>query len=167
MRFCRTAKLNKKGIGLTDFFSILAFALILLVFFVFLKIFVGHTTFELKSETGKIEGYESAINILRTPITVDGNTISIAELIALSSFDAAKKGIIDAKIVDIMDKTYGTSNCALMCINDEKLKGSGCGSFQTYLCPTNYVIVPGYDNKLIVVSFEPEIEPISSDVVLT
>ena len=84
---------KKGGMGLTDFFSILAFALILIIFYLAVKIGLGSATFELTTEASNVENTASLLGVLRTPIIVDNKEITVAELIALSMQDSTKKNL--------------------------------------------------------------------------
>ena len=148
--------------GFVEFFSILAFFLMVLIFYTFFKIFIGSTTYEVGGATSSIEGYESLLSVMRTNIEVDEQQVTIAELMALANQDKDKRPLLEKTLVSIMDETYGTSNCVVICINTEKIKGNGCGAYQVYECPTNYIIIPGYDRIPIEVSFESGSKPLSS-----
>lgn len=151
---------NKKGsMGLTDFFSILTYALFLIVFYLMLKLSIGSVPFELTTQISKVENYVSALSILRTQVTVDVKDINIAELIALSNTDQTKKVFLEKTIVQIMDDSFGTSRCAIICINGKEIKGNGCGSLQSYVCSNDVISIPSYEGKPIGIYFEANIEP--------
>ena len=156
--------MNKKGQGLSDFFSVLAFALILIIFLLLLKLTVGNTTFELSTQSKNIGNYMSLLGILRTPIVVDNVGINIAELIILSKYDPLKKNLLEKNLLQIMDGSFGTSRCVIMCINGNELKGSGCGSLQTYTCPSTFIRIPTYDDKIVEISLEDDAQPLELQV---
>ena len=150
---------KKGGMGLTDFFSILTYALFLIVFYLMMKLSIGSVPFELTTQISKVENHASVLNILRTQVAVDGKDINIAELIALSNIDQTKKVFLEKTILQIMDDSFGTSRCIVMCINGKEIKGNGCGSLQSYICSNDVISIPNYDGKLIGVYFEANIEP--------
>jgi len=152
---------NKKGMGLTDFFSILAIALILVVMYSLLKIFVGQSTFELKGESSRVENIISTIGILRTPINIDGIDANIAELIAVSEFDSSKRTLLEKNLIELMDNSFGTSRCSVICIDENKIESSGCGTFQIYECPLDAVVISSYDKNIIRVAFAYDVKPLS------
>lgn len=149
---------KKGGMGLADFFSILAFALIILIFYLLLTFTVNKSTFDIFSYSSNVEGSISAINILMTPINVGGIEINVAELIALSNFDSTKKDLVEKTITRILDNSFGSSNCPIMCIDEVQYRGNGCGNSVMYGCPTNSITIPSHTNKLITVSFESNIQ---------
>mgnify|MGYP001590663462 CR=1 FL=1 len=159
--YFRINKNRKGGMGLTDFFSILAFILIFIVFIIIIKLSVRDTQFELSTLTSNVENSISMINMLRTPIKIDTNEISIAEMISLSKIDSSKGELARKTILQLMDDYYGTNACAIICIDDEKIKGSGCSALQTYRCPKNIAYIPSYNNVPIAVSFEADTAPVN------
>ena len=100
-----TKKTNKKGMGLADFFSVLTFALILIVFYLLLKFTIGKIPFEIAKESSNIDGSLSLLGILRTPVVVDGSESDIAELIRLWSLEPDKyKELLENTAVNLLDK---------------------------------------------------------------
>ena len=158
MQFYRIARIKKKGgMGLTDFFSILAFAFVLLIFYLLIKLTLGKATFQISEQSGSIADAVSLINILKTPIVVDNNAISLAELIAQSKSDNSKKQLAEKNIIQLMDDYFGTSKCSMLCIDGEKLKGSGCSSLQQYFgCSDNVLFIPAFGAP-IEVAFKSDI----------
>jgi len=150
--------------GFVKLFAILAFWMMVLVFYVFLKIFIGNTTYKVTGVVSGIEGYESLLDVLKTSVDINIQQITIAELIALVRHDEEKKTFLEKELVKLMDDVYGTSNCVIMCISNEKIKGSGCGAIGVYQCSINYVTIPGYDKNPIEVSFDPDAQPLSSPI---
>lgn len=160
MRFCQAVRRTcKKGI-LTDFFSIIAFVLILLIFYLLFKLTIGSTTFEITTQAGNAADIISLINILKTPVTIDDAKMSIAELIALSQIDTTKKDLMEKKILQIINEAFGMSNCAVICINGRQLNGEGC-SDQNYACSNKAITIPTYHHKSIEVSFEANSQPLN------
>lgn len=146
--------------GLSDFFSILAYALILIVFYLLFKISIGDVSLRLATKSTTIENSVSLLSILRTPVKIENEQMSIAQLIALSKFDSKKKDIVKQKLLEIIDDAYGTSMCTIICIDENKIKGSGCealdplGTFVTYQCSSNKITIPSYDLSSIEISLE-------------
>ena len=158
MQFCLTAKnFSKKG-AIADFFSIIAFALIIIIFYFLFKFTLGKTIFELPVQSTNVQDTISLLSILRTPVEVDQSQISAAELIALSKIDPTKTNLLEKHLMKIMDDSFGTSSCAMACIDKTKIKGSGCRSLELYICSDNTIPIPGYDNKPISVSLQSSIE---------
>lgn len=148
---------KKGGFGLPDFFSILAFFLIILIFYFLIKITVGAGTFEISEQSSDIADSISLINILKTPVTVEDTKMNMAELIALSKIDQTKKPILEQNLNQIIDSYFDASKCAVICIDKEKLKGKGCSSSHYFSCLKNIVMIPTYDNKAIEVSFKSDV----------
>lgn len=164
MQFCQIVRVtNKKGgMGLTDFFSVLAFALILIVFYLLFKFTIGGTTSGLLAKSSNIENSISLLNLLRTPVIVDKVDSNIAGLIALSKYDSTKKDFMEKTLLQLLDESFGTSMCTIICIDGGQLKGKGCGSFlQTYECPDNIINIPSYNGKPIEISFEADALPLT------
>lgn len=164
MQFFQIANnLNKKGgMGLTDFFSILAFALSLIVFYLTLKFTIGNTVFALSGHSKNTEDSISLLNILRTPVKVDNVDMNIAELIALSNFASTKSELLEKTLVQTMHDSFGTSVCSIICINGKQFKGKGCDiHFGTQACSSNTIKIPSHDGKLIEVSFESDVQPLN------
>ena len=151
----------KKGMGLTDFFSILAIASILVIIFLLLKIFVGQSSFEVKGESSTVENGISTLGILRTPVNVNEVDADIAELIVLSKIDSSKKTLLEKNLIEIMDNSFGTSRCSIFCVDEDRIEGSGCGTFQIYECPLDIVVIPNYNKNTIRVAFEYGAKPLS------
>ena len=164
MQFYRIAKkYNKKGIGLADFYSIIAFALIIIIFYFLFKSTLTGTNFPfLTAYSNSVRDSVSLQSILRTPVQVDNAEIDVAQLIALSKMDAAKNGLLEKTLVKIMEDSFGTSVCSMTCIDGTKIKGKGCRSLQVYICPTNIVAIPSYSNQPISVSFGSDIQQLQS-----
>lgn len=147
--------------GLTDFFSILAFALMLIVFYLIMKFTIGKTTFALYTESKNLQDSISLINILKTPVRIDNSEINIGQLIALSRLDSTKKDSLEKALIQIMDDSFGTSDCAFICINEMVIKGNGCRTFVGNIGCSGDMIVPSYNNEQIKVSFESKAEPLN------
>ena len=145
---------SKKGTGLTDFFSILTFALIIIVFYFIFKFTFGKTNFELPVEASNVQDSISLLSILRTPVEVDNTEINIAQLIALSKIDSIRNDLLEKVLVKLMDDSFGISACSMICIDGTKIKGSGCGSLELYICSSNTVKIPSYGNEPISLSFK-------------
>ena len=162
MQFYQTIKkINKKaGFGLPDFFSILVFFLVIIIFYLVIRLTIGSTTFPVSEQSSNVADTISLINILRTPVVVDNIKMNIAELITLSKLDQAKKHILEKNLKQIINDYFSTSKCTIICIDDEKLKGSGCSSLAYFGCNENIVAIPSYDSKSIKVAFRSEyVEP--------
>ncbi len=163
MSFCRTGRIKgKKGMGLTDVFSIIAIVIIFLAFYLIFRVSLGNIKFNLIEESGNWENSVSLMNILRTPVTVDGNKMDIAELISVSTIDNSKKQFLEKTIKDLVDNSFGTAYCSMVCINGDKIKGSGCNDIEVYICPYDNLLIPGQDKNPIKVSFKSEAESLSS-----
>lgn len=156
-----TKRTNKKaGFGLPDFFSILVFFLIIIIFYLVIKITIGSATFQVSEQSSNVADTISLINILRTPVVVGDITMNIGDLITLSKLDKTKKPILEQNLKQIIDHYFSASKCAIICIDNEKLKGSGCSSLAYFGCNENIVTIPSYDFNLIKVAFRSEsIEP--------
>ena len=150
---------KKGGMGLTDFFSILAFALILIIFYLAVKIGLGSATFELTIESTNVENKASLLGILRTPVIVDNKEITIAELIALSIQDSTKKELLEKTLRQTMDSSLGTSRCNFICINGNVISGVGCGFVEYPICSENTITIPNYYGAPINVYFESILFP--------
>ena len=163
MQFCQIAKrFNKKGMGLADFFSILAFALIIIIFYFLFKFTLTGTNFPLPTYAANVQDTMSLQNILRTPLQVDNAEINVAQLIALSEVDSAKNDLLEKALIKIMEDSFGTSVCSMTCLNQRKIKGSGCKSLNVYICPSNIVSIPGYGGNPIPVSFGSDMQQLQS-----
>lgn len=161
-RFCQTAKLRKKGSGLTDFFSILAFVLVIIVFYGIFKFTIGGAKFEIPQQSKSIEDSLSLLGILRTNVGVDNIEMNIAELIALSYSDTSKKSDLERHLVKIMDDSFGASDCAIFCIDQNQIKGAGCDLNVGYhTCSSDTIQIPNYDGKTIEVSLNSKIESLN------
>jgi len=148
--------------GLADFFSILAFVLILMVFYLILHFTIGKIPFKLSEYSTNVEDSLSLISILRTPVIVDNAEMNIAELIALSSKDSAKKSLLEKTATKIIEDAFGTSRCAMLCINEQQIKSNGCGTLVgIQACSDNTAPIPGYDGSIIKVSFTSDIQPLN------
>lgn len=163
MLFCQTVKKKSKigAMGLSDFFSILAFTLMLIVFYLIMKFTIGKIPFVLQIETKNVQDSLSVINILRTPVKVDNTEVSIAQLIALSQLDSTKKDSLEKMLVQIMDDSFSTSNCAFICINEMIVKGSGCQTFVGNIGCSKGITIPSYDERLINVYLESKAESLN------
>jgi len=161
-QFCQTAKLRKKGSGLTDFFSILAFVLIIIVFYGIFNFTIGGSKFEIGQQSKSIEDSLSLLSILRTNVDVGNLEMNIAELIALSYSDPSKKSNLEKHLVKIMDDSFGASNCAIFCVGQNQIKTTGCSLNTGYhTCSSDIMQIPAYDGKIIEVSFNPKIESLN------
>lgn len=161
-RFCLTAKMRKKGSGLTDFFSILAFVLVIIVFYGIFKFTIGGSKFEIPQQSKSIEDSLSLLGILRANVDVDNIEMNIAELIALAYSDTSKKSNLERHLVKIMDDSFGASNCAIFCIGQNQIKTTGCSLNTGYhTCSSDTIQIPAYDGKTIDVSFNSKIEPLN------
>ena len=159
MRFCLISKSwNKKGSGLTDFFSILVFMLIILIFYTLFKFTLGKSTFELPVQSSNVQDSISLLGILRTPLNVDNSQPSVAELIAISKTDSSKNSVLEKSLIKLMDDSFGTSSCSMICISGAKIQGSGCRLLSTYICSSSTILIPGYDSAPIEVSFQSSME---------
>ena len=145
--------MNKKGMGLTDFFSIIAFAIILLIFYGLLWLQFGTKTFELKAQLSSMDDSISLMGILRTPVLADGKEMNIADLIALSDADSSKKNLLEKEMSSIIDSYFGLSVCTVFCVNEKHLSAKWCKVPQLYKCPISHTTIPGYNTKPIEVSF--------------
>ena len=157
MQYYQIVKNKKAGFGLTDFFSILAFVLILLVFYAFLQIATGKATFEVLAESSNVADSISLINILRTEVNVDNTKMNIAELIALSQLNPTKKTILEQNLNQILD-IYFSNKCSIICIDKEKFKAKGCTSLQFFDCNKNIISIPSYEGKVIEIAFKSDLE---------
>ncbi len=158
-QFYRT---NKGSLGLTDFFSILAFALILIIFYLILNFTIGKIVFALPSASKNIEDSISLISILKTPVKIDDMSINVADIIALSNQDSSKRLMTENTIKQIIEKSYGTSICAIFCINEGQIKSKGCETLVgTQACSNDFAFVPSYEGQSIKVSFTSNIEPLN------
>ncbi|MBI2656397.1 hypothetical protein HYX03_01505 [Candidatus Woesearchaeota archaeon] len=144
--------------GLADFFSILAFALIIFIFYLLLRFTINKSTIDISAYSSNVESSISLINILRTPIKLDGVEMNIAELIALQDTDSTKKDLVEKTITRILDNYFGSSSCSIMCIDEAQYKGNGCDNSVMYGCPTNSITMPSHTNKLIKVYFESNMQ---------
>lgn len=151
-------RINKKGMGLTDFFSILAFALILLIFYILFKTTLNSKNFELQTESSNIEDSISIINILKTPVIIDNDEISIAELIALSQIDSTKKNLLKKSLSQIINEYFSTAECAIVCINKEQVQSSVCTAQHVSTCSENVITIPTYDTKTIEISLQNNVQ---------
>ncbi|MBI2657813.1 hypothetical protein HYX08_03925 [Candidatus Woesearchaeota archaeon] len=141
--------------GFLDFFSILAYAFVILVFYLLIKLTLGKATFQIPEESGNVADTISLINILKTPVEINNSKMSIAELIALSRFDSSKNQLAEKSIMQIMDDYFG-NKCSIFCIDGEKLKSRGCSSLQHFGCSENVISVPAY-GAAIEVAFKSDI----------
>lgn len=161
-QFCQTAKLRKKGIGLTDFFSILAFVLVIIVFYGIFKFTIGGSKFEVAPQSKSIEDTLSLLSILRTNADLDNVKMNVAELTALSYSDTSKKSHLEKNLVKIMDDSFGVSRCAIFCIDKNQIKGSGCSTnTANQVCSNDFIQIPGYYYNPIKVSLKSGIEPLN------
>lgn len=159
-QFCQTA--NKKGSGLTDFFSILTFVLVIIVFYGIFKFTIGGSKFEIPQQSKSIEDSLSLLSILRTNVDVDNIEMNVAELVALSYSDPSKKSHLEKHIVKIIDDSFGASDCAIFCIGQNQIKGTGCSLNVGYhTCSGDTMQIPSYDGKTIEVSLNSKIEPLN------
>ena len=150
-------QMGRKGsMGLTDFFSLIAIGIIVIFFYAFIKLSIGNTSFDISSDTQKIEGQESLLGILRQSVNVDGNSANIGQLVSLATIDNTKKALLERSLIGAIDQSFGTSSCNLFCINGEKIEGTGCLSLKLYLCPEVLAYIPGYDTNPIAVAFEQD-----------
>lgn len=161
MSYCPTAEKSKKC-SIADFFSIIAFMLIILIFFFLFKFTTGKSIFKIDAESSNVEDSISLINILKTEVEYENSKISIAELISASQLDKNKFSFLEKELVKIIDKIFGALECHLLCINGGKIKSSGCRSLEVYRCPGNTIIIPGYNTEPIEISFQSNIEPLKS-----
>ena len=144
--------------------------MIFLVFYILLYTSTSNTRFELLTKSGNLKNSMSLIGILRTPVTLDNREINIAEFMALPNLDKDKKEFLEKTLLQIMDDSFGTHNCVIICINGEKLQGSGCSNLQTYLCPYDMydsIVIPSYDKQPIKVSLETNAEFLNSNMPMT
>jgi len=161
-------KCKRGGIStaLLDFWSYIALVIIALVFY-------GMFTFQASSiRENKIISYQNSlrsdiqlISYLKVPVIIDGKQITIADFIALSDIDPAKKETLKNTILQNMDRYFGTSACSIICINNDVLKGSGCPSrlsLQVYICPSNYAWIPSYTKNPIRISLDIDSQSINS-----
>lgn len=145
---------GKKAL-LTDFFSILAFALLIIIFYLMFRFTVGNTTFQLHSESSEIQDAVSLLGILRTKIEIDSSQMTIAELAALSKTDEAKKKMLEKDMSKIIGEFTG---CAIFCIDDDKIVGKNCNMLERNPCPEFEGYIPGYAGP-IKVSFISDSQP--------
>ena len=123
-----------------------------------MKLTLGSATYELTTKSEIIENSLSILSILRTPVVIDGREISIAELIALANLDSSKEDILKKTLLQIIDESFNTFHCTIMCIDGKELRGNGCSSLNLYICPNdNVVIIPSYGDTHIKVSLESNI----------
>ncbi|MBS3104686.1 hypothetical protein J4234_00345 [Candidatus Woesearchaeota archaeon] len=161
-RFCQTAKLRKKGSGLTDFFSILTFVLVIIVFYGIFKFTIGGSKFEIGQQSKSIEDSLSLLSILRTNVNVGNIEMNIAELIALSYSDPSKKSNLENHLIKVMNDSFGASDCAIFCIGQNQIKTTGCSLNTGYhTCSSDIIQIPAYDGKIIEVSLNSKIEPLN------
>ena len=145
---------------MTDFGSILVFVVVLLIFFFLVKVFAGGKPFDIKGQSENFASRISLINILRTPLMIDGTEMDFARLIELSKRDPSKKQILEQKAVQLLDNNLGISRCHILCIDNEKIKSSGCSSQQYFACNYNITTIPTMDMKTIQVALKSDvIEP--------
>lgn len=158
----RFFQINKRGdSGLTDFISILVFFVVLLIFFFLAKYLTGGKSFDIKGQSENFASRISLISILRTPLTIDGVEMDFAQLIDISQEDSGKKQILEQKIVKVLDDNLGASKCHILCIDNEKIRGSGCSSQQYFACNYNIITIPTQYRKTIQVALKSDvIEPL-------
>lgn len=163
-QFCRIAKrFNKKGMGLADFYSILTFALIMLIFYFLFKFTLTATTFPfLTAYASNVQDSVSLQSILRTQVQVDDAEINVAQLIALSKINPAKNDLLEKTLLKIMEDSFGASVCSILCIDGSKIKGNGCKTLQVYPCPANNLLMPSYSGQPIAVSFSSDAQQLES-----
>lgn len=154
MQSCRT---DKKG-ALADFFSIITFIVLMIVFYLFFRLTIGKAQFQVHAESKNIQDSISLLGILRTPINDGNSRISVAELIAMSKTDDSKGKLLEKSLVQNMDDSFGTALCSVACIDGREIKGSGCISIQRYTCNENPATIPGYNGNTIEVSLTTGLE---------
>jgi hypothetical protein len=156
MQSYRIAKLDKKaGMGMTDAVSIIFFALIVVVFYLLLNAVDDGAVIEIKESTKNVDGQMSLLSILRSPVEVDDVTMTVAELIALSRSEHSKRILMESNLIDMLDKTYGTSKCSIVCIDGRQIHGSGCEP-SSYRCSLTNVLIPTYSKDTIKVSIRTD-----------
>lgn len=150
--------MKKKGSGIADFFSIIALALILLSYYFLLKWTISYTKFEIPTYSKNLEDQSSLMGILKTPVNVDGKELDISQLISIYYNDNSKKNLVEQEIHKILEQSFDTSKCQILCINDKEIRGEGCQGSHTSSCDKNIVVIPGYELKDIPLSFESDVK---------
>jgi hypothetical protein len=151
--------------GLTDLFSVLFFAFIIIVFYFLLKLQIGKTSFDLRSDSANIEESLSIINFLKTQVNIEGNKMDIAQAIALSYKDQSKKDWLKQNLGKYIEDTFVSlfsDSCSMICVlkdqyNDEYDKWEKFSESQECIenapCPDAYITIPSYSEKPIVLTY--------------
>ena len=155
---------------LADFGAYVAFIIVVIIFYGLFT--VQGSSIKNNKINNEITSLQTDLKIgnqliayLQTPVNADGSEIRIADFIALSEIDSAKKESLKKTILQTMDEYFGTSTCVIMCINNGIIKGNGCPgiiSLQSYICPSNSEWIPSYSKNPIKISFDTDTQSINS-----
>ena len=159
MKSKRCFQTAKKGMGLTDLFSILLFALIIVIFYFLIKISIGSFKYDINGASTKVQEKVDLINFLRTPLNIDGAETDIAQVIALSRIDPSKKewlkNNVSKYIADSISFSF-SNYCSMLCISREKYKGdydewdiySDSKDCASAPCPSQFAVIPSYNGLI-------------------
>jgi len=151
---------GKKGMALADLFSILFFALIIVIFYFLIKISTGKFTYDINGASVKVQEKVDLMNFLKTPVTIDGAQIDIAQAIALSRIDPSIKDWIKNNLGKYLGDSVSfsfSSYCSMVCISREKYEGeydkwdkySDSDDCQANApCPSQLVVIPSYNGLI-------------------
>lgn len=140
---------NKKGFGLgiTDWGSWIVFPLILLIFFFLFNLSFDALEFKIDDTVANTESQIVFLNILKTPVKINEQVISISDLIVLYKLEENKdyKNLLENGLTSILNSTF-TDTCTSICINQEFfVSGSGC-SYLSFECGLFNVQIPNNIN---------------------
>ena len=156
---------NKKGLGLgiDDWGAWIVFPFIILIFFLLFKFTLGQFQFDITGTSKSPENFISLLNILKSPITVNGQTISVSDLIVLSvaeeDFDIKENYVkqLEEEIKKLLDSTFSTDKCYAVWIDKRRFPSSNCVAPPSELPELNILIPnPLEKEKVIDVRFEIE-----------
>jgi hypothetical protein len=128
----KKAQLQIPG-AIVDFYAIIAFVLVILIFI--LLFFIrgctseNRTSAEIQVGVENIDGNRIMLNYLRTPVIVDGNEMTMADLIVLYKSDSNFRPRLRTNTQNILGRIY--SQCFVLCIDDTKFEFNDCTEYRT------------------------------------